>query len=95
MEEALYWSECSVYTSSVARAYFLPFVGVEGAGEGGRSFPERSSFANAAPSTDLSRGDIVGAVYRGWYIGRYTLQLVDIRVWRRLEVANKRHVQGQ
>jgi hypothetical protein len=43
-ELALYWSELSVYTSSVARAYFLPALrGVLGAGEGGRLWPSMSS----------------------------------------------------
>lgn len=38
-----------MYTSSVANAYFLPLRGVEGAGEGGRSCPSRSTFENALP----------------------------------------------
>lgn len=43
---ALYWSLLSVNTSSVAKAYFLPLRGLEGAGEGGRSCPSRSIFEN-------------------------------------------------
>jgi hypothetical protein len=35
----------SVNTSSVARAYFLPFLGVDGAGDGGKSCPSRSKCA--------------------------------------------------
>ena len=34
-------------TTSVARAYFLPLEGVEGAGEGGKSLPEISIFEKA------------------------------------------------
>ena len=44
---ALYWSLPSVYTSSVARAYCRPFLGLEGAGEGGKSWPSRSRFVTA------------------------------------------------
>lgn len=33
-------------TSSVAKAYFLPLRGLEGAGDGGRSCPSRSIFEN-------------------------------------------------
>jgi len=40
----------SVYTSSVAKAYLLPLRGLEGAGEGGRSCPSRSSLEKALPS---------------------------------------------
>ena len=39
----------SVYTNSVARAYFLPLRGLEGAGEGGRSCPSKSILENAFP----------------------------------------------
>lgn len=46
---ALYWSFPSVYTNSVARAYFLPFRGLEGAGEGGKSCPSRSILRKAFP----------------------------------------------
>jgi len=46
---ALYWSVPSVYTSSVARAYLLPLRGLDGAGEGGRSWPSKSTLENALP----------------------------------------------
>jgi hypothetical protein len=48
-ELALYWSLLSRYTSSVIKAYFLPLRGVLGAGEGGRSWPSRSSAEGALP----------------------------------------------
>lgn len=32
-----------MYTSSVANAYFRPFRGLDGAGEGGRLWPSRST----------------------------------------------------
>jgi hypothetical protein len=48
-ELALYWSLLSRYTSSVIKAYFLPLRGVLGAGEGGRSWPSRSSARGALP----------------------------------------------
>ena len=34
-------------TNSVAKAYFLPLRGLEGAGEGGRSCPAKSIFEKA------------------------------------------------
>jgi len=43
---ALYWSLLSVYTNSVANAYLLPLCGLDGAGEGGKSWPSRSTFCN-------------------------------------------------
>ena len=46
---ALYWSVPSVKTNSVAKAYLLPFRGLEGAGDGGRSCPSRSTFEKAFP----------------------------------------------
>jgi hypothetical protein len=45
----LYWSLLSRYTSSVIKAYFRPLRGVLGAGEGGRSWPSRSSAVGALP----------------------------------------------
>ena len=50
---ALYWSVPSVYTNSVAKAYLLPFRGLEGAGDGGRSCPSRSVLEKALPSDFL------------------------------------------
>src|ERR1700761_4376495 len=47
---ALNWSLLSVYTNSVARAYLRPFDGLEGAGEGGRSWPSRSMCFKALPT---------------------------------------------
>lgn len=44
---ALNWSLPSVYTNSVARAYLLPALGLDGAGDGGRSCPARSTCGNA------------------------------------------------
>lgn len=44
---ALNWSFPSVYTNSVARAYLLPALGLDGAGDGGRSCPARSTCGNA------------------------------------------------
>lgn len=44
---ALNWSFPSVYTNSVARAYLLPGLGLDGAGDGGRSCPARSTCGNA------------------------------------------------
>ena len=44
---ALYWSVPSVYTNSVARAYWRPLRGLDGAGDGGRSWPSRSTFRRA------------------------------------------------
>lgn len=41
----------SVKTISVARAYFLPVWGLDGAGDGGRSCPSRSMCAKALLST--------------------------------------------
>jgi hypothetical protein len=38
-----------VYTSSVAIAYFRPLRGLEGAGEGGKLWPSKSSFEKAFP----------------------------------------------
>lgn len=46
---ALYWSVPSVYTNSVAKAYLLPFRGLEGAGDGGRSCPSKSILEKALP----------------------------------------------
>lgn len=44
MLEAPYWSLVSVWTSSVARAYRRrPESGLDGAGEGGRAWPSRST----------------------------------------------------
>lgn len=48
---ALYWSEPSVYTNSVAKAYLLPFRGLEGAGDGGRSCPSKSILEKALPKS--------------------------------------------
>ena len=46
---ALYWSVPSVKTSSVAKAYLLPFRGLEGAGDGGRLCPSKSILEQALP----------------------------------------------
>lgn len=46
---ALYWSVPSVYTNSVAKAYLFPFRGLEGAGDGGRSCPSKSTLEKALP----------------------------------------------
>ena len=48
---ALYWSVLSVKTISVASAYFLPLLGLDGAGDGGRSCPSRSTCPKALLST--------------------------------------------
>ena len=64
---ALYWSVPSVYTNSVARAYLLPLRGLDGAGEGGRSWPSISIPEKALPNdlallvalcTELSPGSL-------------------------------------
>jgi len=47
---ALYWSLLSVYTSSVAKAYFLPLRGLDEAGVGGKSWPSKSMSWRALPS---------------------------------------------
>jgi len=47
--EALYWSLPSEKTSCVAMEYCLPDLGLDGAGEGGRSCPSRSTCARALP----------------------------------------------
>ena len=62
---ALYWSVPSVKTSSVAKAYFLPFRGLEGAGEGGRSWPSKSSFEKAFPRPFDFLGDLSSPL-GGW-----------------------------
>jgi len=46
---ALYWSFPSEYTSCVAIEYCRPDLGLDGAGEGGKSWPSRSTCANALP----------------------------------------------
>ena len=46
---ALYWSEPSVKTNSVAKAYLLPVRGLDGAGDGGRSCPSISILEKALP----------------------------------------------
>ena len=50
----------SVYTNSVAKAYLLPFRGLEGAGEGGRSCPSRSMFEKALPRDFAFWGELGG-----------------------------------
>jgi hypothetical protein len=63
MLDAPYWSLLSVYTNSVAKAYRRrPFEGLEGAGEGGMSWPSRSTLATILltgllPSSPLSPND--------------------------------------
>ena len=71
---ALYWSEPSVYTSSVANAYFRPFLGLEGAGDGGKLCPSRSilekAFANPLGLDALpSLLGVVGSdmLWKVWY----------------------------
>ena len=46
-----------MYTNSVANAYLFPFRGLEGAGEGGRSWPSRSSLATALPKAFAERDE--------------------------------------
>lgn len=58
-------------------------MGVEGAGEGGKSFPEMSSFENAAPSTFLSVGDIAGR-YLGKMVPEYHKEKLESFVFREL-----------
>ena len=52
-------------TNSVARAYFLPLCGDDGAGDGGRSWPSRSMRANALPREDLPSEGPFGARREG------------------------------
>lgn len=52
----------SVYTNSVASAYFLPLRGVEGAGEGGRLWPSKSNLAKAFPKDLTGKEDAADEV---------------------------------
>lgn len=47
----MYWSLPFVYTNSVARAYRRPVRGLDGAGDGGRLCPSRSTCGKAFFST--------------------------------------------
>lgn len=56
----------SVYTSSVARAYLFPFRGLEGVGEGGRSWPSRSSLETALPKAFAERDELASESWSGF-----------------------------
>ena len=47
-----------MYTNSVASAYLFPFRGLEGAGEGGRSWPSRSNLGIALPKAFAERDEL-------------------------------------
>ena len=47
-----------MYTNSVASAYLFPFRGLEGVGEGGRSWPSRSNLGTALPKAVAERDEL-------------------------------------
>ena len=55
-----------MYTNSVARAYLFPFRGLEGAGEGGRSWPSRSNLATALPKAFPERDELGSNSWSGF-----------------------------
>ncbi len=55
-----------MYTNSVARAYLFPFRGLEGAGEGGRSWPSRSNLGTALPKAFAERDELGSKSWSGF-----------------------------
>ena len=55
-----------MYTNSVARAYLFPFRGLEGVGEGGKSWPSRSNLTMALPKAFAERDELGSKSWSGF-----------------------------
>ena len=59
-----------MYTNSVARAYLFPLRGLEGVGEGGRSWPSRSNLGIALPKASADRDELGSKSWPGFLGGK-------------------------
>ena len=96
---ALYWSLPSVKTNSVASAYFFPFRGLDGAGDGGRLCPSRSVWERAfgidvgglLPKPE-GGPDAMVAFLVGWMSSDRVFSILDPGVLDSLLRSRHRHV---
>ena len=70
-----------MYTNSVAIAYRFPLRGLEGAGEGGKSWPSKSTLENAFPKDFTGPEDVDSELPLGEYGGDF--DILGIRIQSR------------
>ena len=80
IELLLCWSPCSVYTRSVANAYFLPLRGDDGVGDGGRSWPS-GSWRRKALASIVGAGIAVVVVVAEVIVDPSTLRVESIALF--------------